>query len=260
MLSQLLGSKSAAETLLFLLVNQKGYPTQISQCLHLPQTPIQKALERLEKSGIIVSYREGRTKIYQMNPSYPLKKELEKLLQRTFTLLPAEKKERYPFSTPPSSQKDANLNTYAILENFWTRLKEVSKTLVRVIQTDPTPFTYRSEGTVSVTPSKNILIFEEEGVWKDATRQPIHYRNRLKWTRHYTSSLVSLEHLRYGENHPVFMFYLSPKTKTLLQSTTSHLCAEDTYFGKLHLEGTNLKLIRKTLGPNKNETIESIYS
>ena len=262
MLSQLLGSKSAAEILLFLLVNQKGYSSQIAQCLNRPQTPIQKALVRLEKASIVVSYHEGRTKLYQMNPSYPLKHELEKLLQRTFSLLPTESKQKYPFSAPTPSLIGPKTikNGFAIADDFWSRLRKVSTALIRAIQTDPHPLTYHGEGNVVVTASKNTLVYEEEGTWNDANNHSIHYRNSLKWTRHYSSTLISLEHLRYGSNHPVFMFYLTPAASTLLQSTSSHLCADDTYFGKLLLEGPNLKLIWKTVGPQKNETLEYIYS
>ena len=109
MLSQLLGSKSAAEILLFLLVNQKGYSSQISQCLSLSQTPIQKGLDRLEKAGIVVSYREGRTKLYQMNPSYPLKKELEKLLSAPFPSSLQREKRDIPSPHTLSPQQKAKL-------------------------------------------------------------------------------------------------------------------------------------------------------
>lgn len=252
MLTQLLGSKSAAEILLFILVNQTGYATQIAQNLFLALTPIQKGLDRLEKGGILTSFRAGRTKLYQLNTSYPLKSELERLLLRTYSLLPSEQKERYPVSE--NAPLKSHPQTPAILDTFWKKLKQVSLALVHT-----TPQNYRSEGTVQVIQLENTLIFKETGTWKHS-KDRLTYTNTLRWTRHWGPNLLSLEHLRYGESHPVFLFYLIPQTARTLVSKAVHLCQDDTYFGKLCIEGNNLKLIWQTIGPSKRETIESIYS
>ncbi|GAB4192320.1 MAG: hypothetical protein Tsb0015_14520 [Simkaniaceae bacterium] len=261
MLSKLLGSKHAAEILLFLLVNRKCYPSQVARCLNLPLTPVQKACERLERAGILVSYYEGRTKLFQWNNAYPLLSELEKLLQRTFSLLPSEKKEKYPFieaSSLPLRMKCKN--PYAVLYEFWQRLKSVKNAAAKVGKQDSGQIEFHGESKVHVKHQHNTLIFEEDGSWKAQDSRVIQYRNKLRWGFHPSTCLISLEHLRFGENHPVFMFYLYPKSGRLLESTSSHLCGDDTYFGKLNLESSFLKLVWKALGPDKNEYIEYIYS
>ena len=72
MLEALCGNNSIQKVLMFLFVNGKCYGTQLHKTLKTPLTPIQKALERLEKGGILMSYYEGKTRVYQFDPAYPL--------------------------------------------------------------------------------------------------------------------------------------------------------------------------------------------
>ncbi len=118
MLEVLCGNKTVEKILIFLFVNGKCYGTQLHRLLKIALTPIQKALIRLEKGNLIISHYEGKTRLYQFNPAYPLLHELELLLKKTYTLLPAcEKKEYYcrqrcvcpparPTSTQPPSLID----------------------------------------------------------------------------------------------------------------------------------------------------------
>src|SRR5580700_6563000 len=93
MLEGLCGNKNVQKVLLFLFVNSKCYGAQLQRLLKTPLTSLQNALARLEKGRIIISYLEGKTKLYQLNPVYPLLPELEQLLKKTFTLLsPQDKK------------------------------------------------------------------------------------------------------------------------------------------------------------------------
>src|SRR5688572_16024855 len=95
MLEELFGNKNIEKILIFLFVNGKCYGTQLHRCLQTALTPIQKALNRLEKGGIISSYYEGKTRLYRFNPTYPFIHELEQLLKKAFTLLPANTKKSY---------------------------------------------------------------------------------------------------------------------------------------------------------------------
>ena len=92
MLNGLCGNKSVQKILIFLFVNGKCYGAQLQRLFKTPLTPIQKALLRLEKGGIIMSYFEGKTRLHQFNPAYPLLGELEQLLKKTYTLLPPPRK------------------------------------------------------------------------------------------------------------------------------------------------------------------------
>ena len=60
-----------------------------------PLTPHQKALLRLEKGGVIISFCEGKTRLYRFNPAFPLFHELELLLKKAYHLLPAQEKKGY---------------------------------------------------------------------------------------------------------------------------------------------------------------------
>src|SRR5690242_13014459 len=94
-LEVLFGNKNVQRILIFLFVNGKCYGTQLHRSLNTALTPIQKALNRLEKGGLITSYYEGKTRLYQFNPTYPLMNELEQLLKKAYTLLPPHNKREY---------------------------------------------------------------------------------------------------------------------------------------------------------------------
>lgn len=51
MLAALFGNQTIEKVLLFLLVNERSYATQIHAALGTPLTPVQHALLRLEKGG-----------------------------------------------------------------------------------------------------------------------------------------------------------------------------------------------------------------
>src|ERR1700758_4331532 len=95
MLEVLCGSKSVQRILIFLFVNGKCYGTQLHRSLKTSLTPLQKALNRLEKGNLITSHYEGKTRLYQFNPAYPLMSELEQLLKKAYTLLPGHEKKNY---------------------------------------------------------------------------------------------------------------------------------------------------------------------
>src|SRR5690242_17073043 len=97
MLQSLVGNKSVERILLALLVNEKSYATELHKWLETPLNPIQKALSRLEKGGILTSYFEGKTRIYHFNPSFPLLQELEALLKKAYSLASPLEKKRYFF-------------------------------------------------------------------------------------------------------------------------------------------------------------------
>jgi len=56
--------------------------------------PLQKQLEKLESGGVIVSRTAGRTRLFELNPRYPFRAELEALLEKALTFYPPEERER----------------------------------------------------------------------------------------------------------------------------------------------------------------------
>lgn len=95
MLENLFGSKIIEKILFYLLINNKCYGTQLSRIFGESLSPFQKGLDRLEAGGVIVSFLEGKTRIYQFNPRYPFLSELKAFLQRAYMFLPPEFKKHF---------------------------------------------------------------------------------------------------------------------------------------------------------------------
>lgn len=89
------GTPIIEKVLFFLLVNKKCYPTQLKDVFQNHLYSFQRALGRLEKGGIIVSFKEGRTLVYQFNPSYSFLRELTAFLEKAYTFFPQEIREKY---------------------------------------------------------------------------------------------------------------------------------------------------------------------
>jgi hypothetical protein len=256
MLHALFGSKSIEKILLFLLVNEKTYATQLHRVLDTPLTPMQKALERLEKEGILVSVFEGKTRVYSFNTQYPLLNELEALLKKAYSLLPPREKSRYYFIK--HFPKERKLGQQCIA-NLWSLLSTVSQV----------SFLFRSRngskgygtGNVEVDRFQDAqLIFHEKGSWQGSNNQEFVFRNVFRWSLNRIDGMITLEHLRFGVTNPVFLFHLIPAGPNYLESAHPHLCGQDTYFGHLEFNPCSIKLIWRILGPKKNEAMTYVYA
>lgn len=264
MLEVLVGNRTVQKILLFLFVNSKCYGTQMHRALKVPLTPIQKALNRLEKGGLITSYYEGKTRVYYFNPTYPLLSELEHLLKKAYTLLPAmEKKDHYVakedyFIKSQSKPK----NKAQVLQSFWEKLNSV-QTLTfyaKSKNTEEQGWKGKGRGDVVVTKNGSELIFHEKGSWHGMEGDEVSFSNVFRWTLDRNSCLISLEHLRRGPDHPVFLFHLTPSSPHTMSSVDSHLCGGDIYFGQIHFDQHSLRLNWRVIGPKKNEEIDYCYS
>lgn len=258
MLEVLCGNKNIQRILLFLFVNGKCYGTQLHRALNTPLTPLQKALNRLEKGGLILSFTQGKTRLYQFNPAYPLLNELEQLLKKAYTLLPAlEKKEYYVFK----QDLIAAARPAQVLLSFWERLQRVQQVsfIAKTQSKESHGWNGKGKGEVIVKKEgANCLIFSERGNWGE--KMEVSFTNVFRWTLDRSAGVISLEHLRQGPENPVFLFHLAPCGKHSLASVDSHLCGGDTYFGQIHLDQHSLRLNWRVIGPKKNEEIDSYYS
>lgn len=264
MLEVLCGNKSVQKILLFLFVNSKCYGTQLHRTLGTPLTPIQKSLLRLEKGGLITSYYEGKTRIYKFNPSYPLLHELEQLLKKAYTLLPANEKKNYyvaneDHAIPLASAK----NKIQILLTSWERLASVQRLTFQASTKSKDDSGWNGSGTGEVVVTKeghNTLIFNERGTWQGKQGGEVQFSNVFRWTLDRQKVVIALEHLRRGTERPVFLFYLAPASNHSLASVDSHLCEGDAYFGKILFDRYSLRLNWRVIGPKKNEEIDYYYS
>jgi len=256
MLHGLFGNKSVERILLFLLVNEKTYATQLHRVLHTPLTPLQKALEKLEKEGILTSVYEGKTRFYTFNMHYPILNELEALLKKAYTLLTPREKSRYYFIRHFPKERKAG---QSVLDALWEALKKVSQVSLH--------FRARNVGKGFGTGKVEVqrmqdgrLIFQEKGAWRGLNEQEFNFRNVFRWSLNRVDGMMALEHLRFGMNNPVFLFHLIPAGPNYMESAHAHLCGQDTYFGQLELQEGVITLIWRILGPKKNEEITFVYS
>ena len=81
MLKPLLGSKTRELVLYYLMEHGEGYARAIASEEGCALDTVQKQLKRLEKGGVVKSRTLGRTRVYVLNPDYPLKDELLALLR-----------------------------------------------------------------------------------------------------------------------------------------------------------------------------------
>lgn len=263
MLEALCGNKNVQRVLLFLFVNGHCYGTQLHRCLKAPLTPIQKALNRLEKGGIIHSYFEGKTKLYQFNPGYPLINEIESLLKKAYTLLPAQEKKNYYVVRETSATTSGwSGNKIKTLDIFWSKLLTVKKLTFKAKSNskEKSGWNGKGEGEVTLLREGNILLFNEKGIWLNKEGAEVRFSNIFRWTLDRSTGVISLEHLRRGPDHPVFLFHMAPSGNNALSSVDSHLCDGDTYFGQVHFNQYGLRLNWRVIGPKKNEEIDYYYS
>lgn len=95
MLEYLFGNAVIEKIAFYLLKNEKCYPSELKEVFQSPLYSFQRALARLEKGGVIVSRREGKTLIYEFNPRYPFLNELKALLQKAYEFFPEEIRIKY---------------------------------------------------------------------------------------------------------------------------------------------------------------------
>lgn len=263
MLEALCGNKNVQRILIFLFVNGKCYGTQLHRSFQTPLTPIQKALNRLEKGGIVTSYYEGKTRLYRFDPAYPLLEELEQLIKKAYTLLPAHsKKDYYVARLDLSFTSIQQENPLKILLTFWERLRQVAQLSFNAKSKSKEEIGWTGKGKGEVLISKendHVLIYNEKGVWLNKQGEQVSFTNVFRWTLDRRAEVISLEHLRRGADYPVFLFHLAPTNACSLSSVDSHLCEGDTYFGQIHLNSNSLRLNWRVIGPKKNEEIDYYY-
>lgn len=93
-LQPLLGSRSKERVLVFLFARGEGYAREMARFYEAGLNPIQKQLDRLEAGGVLSSRPAGRTRLYSLNPRYPLMQELRQVLDKAISFYPQAERER----------------------------------------------------------------------------------------------------------------------------------------------------------------------
>lgn len=95
MIEYLVGSPVIEKILFYILLNQKCYPSELKRIFNTPLYSFQRSLQKLEKGGVIFSYKVGKTLVYEFNPRYPFLNELIAFLQKAYSFFPDDIREKY---------------------------------------------------------------------------------------------------------------------------------------------------------------------
>lgn len=267
----LFGNKNIKRILFFILINRTCCASSLARHFNSPLTPIQSALYKLEKAEILVSNKEGKSHFFQFKPDSPFLPEFEALLRKAYTLLPADEKKVYyaieslqKKQTLPlrrAKKQEGSQSSY-LLNRVWKLLAFTTNLSFKALSQGPYNSGWNGEGrgVVSVkSQNDHALIFEESGSWISQQQQEYAFKNLFRWTRDPFKQIITLEHLRFGVDRPVFLFQLAPTSENVLESISSYICGEDSYLGRLSCLEDHVALKWKIMGPKKNEEIHYIY-
>lgn len=95
MLELLFNNQNTERILFYLQVNETCYAQQLATQFHSSAYGFQTTLQKLEKAGILVSFLQGKTRLYQFNPQYPFLYELQQFIGKAYSFLPQHLKTRY---------------------------------------------------------------------------------------------------------------------------------------------------------------------
>ena len=95
MIESVFGSLLKEKILVYIAVNPESYPNEISRVFQSSLSSVQKHLENLEKNGIVVSRLKGKTRLYDLNPRSPFRKELTALLEKVYSFINENEKEKF---------------------------------------------------------------------------------------------------------------------------------------------------------------------
>jgi DNA-binding transcriptional ArsR family regulator len=95
MLEALFGSRSAAQTLLFLQNYGEAHARRVATTFEVSHTAIQRQLSRLEAAGFLVSRIVGRTRVFSWNPRTATVTDLRTFLEAELERLPPDATRAY---------------------------------------------------------------------------------------------------------------------------------------------------------------------
>jgi len=76
------GNANRTRVLIALSLLTQSYARELSRLIETPLSGIQGALRTLERDGLVVGRMVGRTRVFEINPRYFARQELEQFLVR----------------------------------------------------------------------------------------------------------------------------------------------------------------------------------
>ena len=77
---------------------ESGYAREIARAFDTDVTPVKTQLEQMERDGMLVFERVGRTKVYQFNPRFAFVDEVQALGKKALSFLPQDLQEELLFN------------------------------------------------------------------------------------------------------------------------------------------------------------------
>lgn len=143
------------------------------------------------------------------------------------------------------------------LKRFWDCLGQTSHLFISA-KTELERSGRTGEAEVKVErPHPNVFVFHESGYWiADRSR----FTNIFRWTLDLSNRLIALEHLRYGENHSVFLLQLKPVSHGVFESVRPHVCKNDIYVGTIVWTQEQIDFSWNITGPKKSDELIYLYT
>ena len=109
MLEYLFSNKNVEKILMYLSLHDKANATELKRAFGTSLDPIQKTLKKLEDGGLLVSFLEGRTRVFLWNPRYPFLQEIQALAKKSYEFLPLNMQETYQLTKRKRPRKTGKL-------------------------------------------------------------------------------------------------------------------------------------------------------
>jgi hypothetical protein len=148
------------------------------------------------------------------------------------------------------------------VQKAWTRLLAVQELtfVAHSLAAPNTGWNGTGKGVVRVEKAEpGVILFHERGAWALAEGPQTTFTNVFRWTADLEGHLIRLEHLRFGRDHPVYLFDFVTVDEGVLKSSESHVCREDLYAARMEFDKRTIHLKWTINGPKKAETISYTY-
>ncbi len=145
---------------------------------------------------------------------------------------------------------------------LWHRLKTISRIEFESKSIhDDIDWNVSGSGKVVVEcPDDNLITFSESGSWTADSGLSLNFSNRYRWHRTTSDTVIRLQHLRYGDLHPVELVELMLQSDLSWKSLSPHICKNDAYRAEITLRENDVLIEWTISGPAKSELLSCIYS
>lgn len=93
MLEAILGNKTAAKVMLYLVHYGEAYANGLAKDMGIALNQVQKQLDKFESAGVLISKKTGTVRIYTFNPKSGAVKKLIELISTFYEAIPLQQRE-----------------------------------------------------------------------------------------------------------------------------------------------------------------------